>query len=312
MEDHRHQPRERGGDNGAVPPQHGEARDADAAGLRGQRANERVGSQQEQEEDGARESHDGRIIANRGKMAEALNPEPGEDMAERIKRVMVVTAHPDDSEFGAGGTVAKLTREGKTVTYCILTNGDKGSGDRSMTPERLITIREEEQKNAARVLGVDTVDFLGFPDCELENTRETRMAVTAAIRRHRPDLIICQNPNRTKNLGASHRDHRTAAGIALDCVYPLARDHMAFPELMAQGLEPHRVKEVHMMWWDDPEVVVDTTETIDLKIKALQCHVSQLPDLAAMEKRVRERGALLGKPKGYACAETFDRILIER
>jgi LmbE family N-acetylglucosaminyl deacetylase len=245
-------------------------------------------------------------------MAEGLNPERGEDMTERIKRVMVVTAHPDDSEFGAGGTVAKLTREGKTVTYCILTNGNKGSSDRSMTPERLVTIREEEQKNAARVLGVDTVDFLGFPDCELENTRETRMAVTAAIRRHRPDLIICQNPNRTKNLGASHRDHRTAAGIALDCVYPLARDHMAFPELMAQGLEPHRVKEVYVMWWDDPDVVVDTSDTIDLKIKALQCHVSQLSDMAAMEKRVRERGALLGKPKGYACAETFDRILIER
>ena len=233
-------------------------------------------------------------------------------MPERIKRVMVVTAHPDDSEFGAGGTVAKLTREGKAVIYCILTNGNKGSSDRSMTPERLVGIREEEQKNAARVLGVDTVDFLGFPDCELENTRESRMAVTAAIRRHKPDLIICQNPNRTKNLGGSHRDHRVAAGIALDCVYPLARDHMAFPELMAQGLEPHRVKEVHMMWWDDPEVVVDTSDTIDLKIKALQCHVSQLKDMAAVEKRVRERGALLGKPKGYAYAETFDRILIER
>ena len=233
-------------------------------------------------------------------------------MPERIKRVMVVTAHPDDSEFGAGGTVAKLTREGKTVIYCILTNGNKGSSDRSMTPERLVTIREEEQKNAARVLGVDTVDFLGFPDCELENTRESRMAVTAAIRRNKPDLIICQNPNRTKNLGGSHRDHRVAAGIALDCVYPLARDHMAFPELMAQGLEPHRVKEVHMMWWDDPEVVVDITDTMDLKIKALQCHVSQLPDFAGMEKRVRDRGAVLGKPKGYAYAETFDRILIER
>lgn len=233
-------------------------------------------------------------------------------MSDRIQRIMVVTAHPDDSEFGAGGTVAKLTREGKTVVYCILTNGNKGSTDRSMTPERLAEIREEEQRNAARVLGVDTVDFLGFPDCELENTRESRMAVTAAIRRHRPDLIICQNPNRTKNFGASHRDHREAAGILLDCVYPLARDHMAFPELLAQGLEPHRVKEVHMMWWDDPEVVVDITATIDLKIKALQCHASQIRDVAAMEKRVRERNAQLGKPKGFAYAETFDRIVIDR
>ena len=228
------------------------------------------------------------------------------------ERVMVVTAHPDDSEFGAGGTVAKLTREGREVTYVIVTNGNKGSGDRTMTPERLAAIREEEQRNAARVLGVETVDFLGFPDCEVENTRETRLAVTAAIRRHRPDLMIVQNPNRTRNLGASHRDHRITAGIALDCVYPLARDHMAFPELIAQGLEPHKVKEIWQMWWQDPPVVIDITETMDLKLKALACHVSQLPDMAAVEKRVRERGAELGKPKGYGYAEAFDRIVIDR
>jgi len=233
-------------------------------------------------------------------------------MTERIERVLVITAHPDDSEFGAGGTVAKLVRDGKSVTYCILTDGSKGSSDRQMTPERLIRIREEEQRNAARVLGVETVDFLGFPDCELEDTRASRMAVTAAIRRHRPDLVIAQNPHRTKLLGASHRDHRIAAGIAIDCVYPLARDHMAFPELMAQGLEPHKVKEVHMMWWENPELVVDVSDTMDLKIKALACHVSQLKDMAAVEKRVRERAAELGKPKGYAYAETFEPIVIER
>jgi len=233
-------------------------------------------------------------------------------MAERIQRVLVVTAHPDDSEFGAGGTVAKLVKEGKHVSYCILTNGNKGSSDRTMTPEQLVTIREEEQRNAARVLGVEAVDFLGFPDCELEDTRESRMAVTAAIRRHRPDLLIIQNPNRSKLLGASHRDHRVAAGIALDCVYPLARDHMAFPELLAQGLEPHKVKEVYSMWWETPDVTVDISETIDLKLKALACHVSQIKDMAGLEKRIRERGAELGKAKGYAYAETFDHIVIER
>ena len=233
-------------------------------------------------------------------------------MADRLKRVLVITAHPDDSEFGAGGTVARLVREDRQVSYCIVTNGNKGSSDRTMTPERLAGIRQEEQRNAARVLGVDTVDFLGFPDCEVENTRESRMAVTAAIRRHRPDLLIIQNPNRTRNLGASHRDHRITAGIALDCVYPLARDHMAFPELMAQGLEPHKVKEVWMMWWESPEVVVDITDTIDFKIKALACHASQLSDMAAVEKRVRDRAAQIGKARGYAFAEGFDRIAIDR
>src|SRR5215470_5498158 len=123
-------------------------------------------------------------------MSDSKQPAP-------IQRVMVVTAHPDDSEFGAGGTVAKLVQEGKQVVYCVVTNGNKGSGDRSMTPERLARIREEEQRNAARVLGVETVEFLGFPDCEVENTRESRLAVTAVIRRHRPDRLIIQNPHRT-------------------------------------------------------------------------------------------------------------------
>ena len=238
-------------------------------------------------------------------MPDASQPVP-------IQRVLVVTAHPDDSEFGAGGTVAKFVREGKHVSYCIVTNGNKGSSDRSMTPERIARIREEEQRAAARVLGVETIDFLGFPDCEVEDTRETRMAVTAAIRRHRPDRLIIQNPNRTKNLGASHRDHRIVAGIALDCVYPLARDHMAFPELAAQGLEPHKVREIYLMQWDNPHIVVDITEVMDLKLKALACHVSQVGDFAGAEARIRERSAVIGKAKGYAYAESFDRIEMPR
>lgn len=233
-------------------------------------------------------------------------------MGERIARVMVVTAHPDDAEFGAGGTVAGLVKEGKVVTYCVVTNGNKGSSDRGMTPDRLVRIREEEQRNAARVLGVEVVDFLGFPDGELEDTSRTRRAVTAAIRRHRPDLIITQNPHRTKNLFASHRDHRVTAGIVLDCVYPLARDHLSFPELAQQGLEPHKVKEVHLMAWENPDLAVDISGTIDLKLKALACHASQIRDMAAVERRVRERGAQLGRARGLAFAETFDRIVIDR
>ena len=233
-------------------------------------------------------------------------------MADKIERVMVITAHPDDSEFGAGGTAARFVKEGREVAYCIVTNGNKGSSDRTMTPDRLATIRAEEQRNAARVLGVERVTFLGYPDGEVEDTRDLRRDVSREIRRFRPDLVICQNPSRTYNLGASHRDHRTVGGVVLDCVYPLARDHMAFPELLAQGLEPHKVREVYLMWWDAPEVVIDITETMDLKLKALACHASQLKDFPAVEKRVRERNAELGKPQGYAYAETFDRIVIER
>ena len=232
-------------------------------------------------------------------------------MTDEIERVMVVTAHPDDSEFGAGGTVAKMVKEGREVTYVIVTNGNKGSSDRSMTPERLARIREEEQRNAARTLGVARVEFLGYPDCEVEDTRDLRRDVTRQIRRWRPDLVIAQNPNRTHNLGASHRDHRTTGGVALDCVYPLARDHMAFPELLPE-FEPHRVREVYLMQWESPHVVVDIADFMDLKIKALACHASQFADFAAVEKRVRERSAVLGKTKGHAYAEAFDRIVIGR
>ena len=232
-------------------------------------------------------------------------------MSDGNERVMVVTAHPDDSEFGAGGTVAKLVKEGREVAYVILTNGNKGSSDRAMTPERLARIREEEQRNAARVLGVAHVAFLGYPDCELEDTRELRRDVTREIRRFRPDLLICQSPERTKNLGAAHRDHRVAGGVALDCVYPLARDHMAFPELMPE-FEPHKVREVHVMQWENPDLVVDIADTIDVKLKALACHVSQFGDFRAVEGRVRERSSALGSSKGYAYAEAFDRIVMQR
>jgi LmbE family N-acetylglucosaminyl deacetylase len=230
-------------------------------------------------------------------------------MADKIERVMVITAHPDDAEFGAGGTVARFVRERREVVYCIVTNGNKGSNDRAMTSERLAVIRAEEQRNAARVLGVERVIFLGYPDGEVEDTRDLRRDVSREIRRVRPDLVICQNPNRTYNLGASHRDHRTVGGVVLDCVYPLARDHLAFPELLPE-FEPHKVREVYVMQWNQPHIVNDITDVMDLKIKALACHASQFADFSAVEARVRQRSKELGASAGYAYAEAFDRIVI--
>ena len=230
-------------------------------------------------------------------------------MADRIARAMVVTAHPDDSEFGAGGTVAKLVKDGCEVTYVVVTNGNKGSSDRSMTPERLAAIRADEQRNAARTLGVARVELLGYPDGEVEDTRDLRRDVSRQIRKWRPDLLICQNPNRTYNFGASHRDHRVVGGVALDCVYPLARDHMAFPELLPE-FEPHKVKHVYVMQWQNPQLVVDISDVIDVKLRALACHASQFSDVAALQERVRQRAAELGKAKDYAYAECFDHIVM--
>jgi LmbE family N-acetylglucosaminyl deacetylase len=232
-------------------------------------------------------------------------------MSQPIERVMVITAHPDDSEFGAAGTVAKLAREGKEITYVIVTDGSKGSSDRTMTPERLAVIRREEQMNAAKALGVERVEFLGYVDGEVEDTRDLRRDVTRQIRRWRPDLIITQNPHRSPNLYASHRDHRIVAGVVLDCVYPLARDHMAFPELLPE-FEPHKAREVYVMAWESPQLAVDISETMDLKLKALACHASQFDDFAAIEARVRDRGAVLGRPHGHAYAETFDHVVMYR
>jgi LmbE family N-acetylglucosaminyl deacetylase len=228
-----------------------------------------------------------------------------------IGRVLVVTAHPDDAEFGAAGTIAKFVRDGCEVTYVVVTNGSKGSSDRAMTSERLIRIRESEQRNAARTLGVERVQFLGYEDGEVEDTLDLRRDVSREIRRWRPDLVICQSPNRSYNLGASHRDHRIVGGVVLDCVYPLARDHLAFPELLPD-YEPHKVREIYVMQWENPQLVVDISEVMDVKLKALTCHASQFRDFAGLEARVRERAAVLGKSKGYAYAEAFDHVIMTR
>jgi LmbE family N-acetylglucosaminyl deacetylase len=228
----------------------------------------------------------------------------------RLDRVLVVMAHPDDAEFGAGGTIAKLVKEGREVTYVVVTNGNKGSSDRTVTSERLARIREDEQRSAARTLGVARVEILGYEDGEVEDTRTLRLDVTRHIRRWRPTLVIAQSPRRAySNFFAWHRDHRITRGVVLDCVYPLARDYLSFPELLPE-YEPHKVKELHLIQWDEPRLVIDIMETIDLKLAAIACHASQVADWQAVETRVRRRAALLGEAKGYAYAEGFDRIVL--
>jgi LmbE family N-acetylglucosaminyl deacetylase len=231
-------------------------------------------------------------------------------MTQAAERVMVVTAHPDDPEFGAGGTIATLVREGRGVTYVIVTNGNKGSGDRAMTSERLVPIREAEQRNAARVLGVERVEFLGYEDGEVEDSRQLRLDVTRQIRRWRPDLIITQSPHRThRNFFGWHRDHRVTGGVVLDCVYPLARDHLSFPELLPE-YEPHKVREVYLIQWDQPDLVMDVSDTMLLKLKAIAAHASQVGEFDVVKARVEKRAAELGSAKGYRYAEGFDRIAL--
>jgi LmbE family N-acetylglucosaminyl deacetylase len=225
-------------------------------------------------------------------------------------RVLVIAAHPDDPDFLAGGTVARFAKEGREIAYVIVTNGNKGSSDRSVTSEQLIPLREQEQRRAASVLGVARVEFLGYEDGEVEDTRSLRRDITREIRRWRPDLIITLNPYRTyNNFPGWHRDHRTTARVVLDCVYPLARDHLSFPEL-ASDYEPHKVREVYLIQWENPRLIIDITDTIDLKLEAIRCHASQVADFAAFETRMRDRATTLGKEKGYSYAEGFDHVIV--
>lgn len=228
-----------------------------------------------------------------------------------IGSAMVIVAHPDDAEFGSAGTAAKLARDGKDVYYVIVTDGSKGSSDPAMTPERLKQIRTEEQCEAARIVGVKDVAFLGFPDGMLEPTLTLRRAITASIRQYKPDVIICQNPNRElpASIFAQHPDHLAAGEATLAAIYPSARDRMTFPELLEEGLEPHAANEVWVSGTPHADFAVDISTTINVKIAALKAHVSQV-DPERIATTIPERAQQVGEPFGYKYAETFRRLLM--
>src|SRR5215467_12026613 len=203
-------------------------------------------------------------------------PRKLELVTEMPERAMVVFAHPDDAEIGSGGVVATWVAAGCEVTYVLCTNGDSGTADRSLTPEQLARKRADEQRAAADFMGVKNVVMLGYPDGELEDTREFLGDIVRAIRQYRPHTVFVHDPYRTQ--GFQHRDHRKAGIAATDAVYPFARDHLHFPEhITRDGLEPHKVRELWYWGMDTPNVIVDVTESIDRQIAALIRHESQVP-----------------------------------
>jgi LmbE family N-acetylglucosaminyl deacetylase len=214
-------------------------------------------------------------------------------------RILVITAHPDDVDFGAAGSVAVWTDAGIDVAYCIVTDGDAGGSDRSVSRAEMRTIRQKEQRAAAAVVGVTDVTFLGYPDGRLEPSLDLRRDLTRVIRRHTPDRVLCPSPQRNfARIFASHPDHLACGESALAAVYPDARNPFAFPELLDEGLEPHVVREIWMMAGPAADRVVDITTTIDRKVKALRCHVSQLPEPEAMDDRMRMWGAAVASQFG--------------
>ena len=231
-------------------------------------------------------------------------------------RGMVVIAHADDAEYGCSGTVAKLCAEGWEMAYVLCTDGSKGSADREMSEKRLSETRRSEQIAAGKVLGLKDVAFLGYPDSYLRPTLELRKDIAREIRRHKPDVLICQYPMRVLDggWGVGHPDHMAAGEAALAAVFPTARDHMTFPELLAEGYEPHKVAEVWIMGHPEPDVLVDVTDHLETAVKALAEHTSQTggrewTELLPRMQEWRRRGSV---GTGMLHAESFKRISFRR
>ena len=232
---------------------------------------------------------------------------PSEETRPGNRRVLVVVAHPDDAEFSVAGTVALWARQGDRVFYLICTDGSRGTSDPNLTPQELTTIRAREQLAAARVLGVQEVAHLGYQDGALEPTIALRRDITRAIRRFRPDVLVCQDPTQ-RWFGQeyiNHPDHIAAGEAALAAAYPAARDRLAFPELLVEGLEPHKVQEIYVSGSSQPDRWVDISSTIDLKIQALLEHRSQL-NPEGLDQRIRDWAHRAAKgQEGLSYAEAF-------
>ena len=221
-----------------------------------------------------------------------------------VERLLVVTAHPDDVDFGFAGSVAQFTDAGIEVTYCIVTDGDAGGSETGLPRDEMAPRRREEQTAAAAVVGVHDVRFLGYPDGRLVSSLDLRRDISRVIREVRPHRVLGQSPDRNwDRIYASHPDHLAVGEATIAAVYPDARNRWAHPELENEGLEPWTVAQT-WLGAGGPEVThyVDITTSVDRKVEALLCHKSQLPDPVATGEMVRGWTAMIaagaGLPEG--------------
>ncbi len=225
------------------------------------------------------------------------------------KIAMSIQAHPDDQEFTIAGTLAKWARQGCQVISVIVTSGDAGSNDPTKGSDykaRLALLREDEQIAANLVLGIHETAFLHYPDGELEATLQLRKDLTRLIRLYKPDLVVTGDP-RSIFFGSdyvNHPDHRAAAEAAVYATFPSAETRLIFTDLLEEGYEPHKVKKLYLHGDKKPDVWVDISGTLDLKIAALKKHASQMGDWDPT-KMIREWAAETGKKKKLKAAEAF-------
>jgi LmbE family N-acetylglucosaminyl deacetylase len=229
-----------------------------------------------------------------------------------IQRAMVVYAHPDDAEFGLAGTVAKWAKAGVEITYCMITNGASGSDDPTMTRERLREIRYAEQRAAAKILGVKHCVFLGYEDGYLYPTLEVRRDVARQVRIHRPDVLFAMDPTFrvADDFYVNHPDHIAAGEVALRSINPDASTRQMFPELWTEEhLEPHKPKALFMGAFGAAGTVIDISEVLEIKMKALLAHTSQL--WPGAEEMIRGWAKETGKAAGYKAGESFRIVRLE-
>jgi LmbE family N-acetylglucosaminyl deacetylase len=233
---------------------------------------------------------------------------------------VVVAAHPDDPDFGVAGTAASLARAGHAVHYVMCTSGDAGSEDPTVSPDELIGIREAEQEAAGRILGLSGVHYLRFPDGELEPTLALRKALVRVMRQLKADVVICQDPRALVDDDGTylnHPDHRAAGQAAVDAAFPAVGNPSAFRDLLSEGLQPYKVREVWLYFTSGAHVNhwVDVSDTIEQKIAALEAHVSQIGDWArsgGLRKEMLKWAAEEAERHklGYQYAEGFQRIVL--
>ncbi len=229
-------------------------------------------------------------------------------MSERAVHMLVFSPHPIDTEWGIGGTVARMIREGKEVVYVVVTNGDKGHMDPNMLPDELAKIREREQLEAAEILGVKEVIFLRHPDLELEYTLELRKEILRYILGYRPHTVATCDPYQHMRY-FNNNDHRVLGRIVLDAVWPTAIAPNAYRDLLEEGYKPHKVQEILLWQAPEPNFTVDISDTFDIKMEAFKVHKSQIGDPVEPEfaNRIKESAINAAKRTGCKYAEAFYR-----
>lgn len=226
--------------------------------------------------------------------------------------IMAIAAHPDDIEAWCAGTLIRAIEGGGAVRLLLVTSGDKGSGDPTTDPRALAMRREAEAREAARLLGIAEVAFLRYTDGEVENGQPLLRDIVLWIRRWQPEIVFTFDPQHPMPPYIGHRDHRTVGRATLDAIFPLARDPLAFPEQVRDGLATHKVGAVWLFASAVADAYVDIASVIDRKITARLAHESQTSDPAAVPTRIRDRARNAGAPADLPLAEAFTIITIGR